>query len=323
MNRRNFLEYAAFATAMSTARLSADALNPGGIRVAGIRMIPVVAGKYKVWTKQMGSGPVKVLLLHGGPGFPHDYLEAMESFLPPAGIEMYYYDQLGVGNSDIPDNPALWTLPRYVEEVEEVRRGLGLDRFVLFGHSWGGILAIDYALKYQQHLRGLVISNMTAGVQSYLKRTAALKKQLLTPEHLAKLNAMEASKDYANPEYTRILMQDLYPQMLCRLKPWPEPVNRAFRQVNDKIYNQMQGKSEFEVTGNLKDWERWDRLHEIQVKALTIGATHDEMDPADMRKMATLMRNATSAICPNGSHLDMWDDQAIYFQHLLAFLRSV
>jgi proline iminopeptidase len=90
MNRRNFLEYAAFATAMSTARLSADALNPGGIRVAGIRMIPVFAGKYKVWTKQMGSGPVKVLLLHGGPGFPHDYLEAMESFLPPAGIEMYY-----------------------------------------------------------------------------------------------------------------------------------------------------------------------------------------------------------------------------------------
>jgi proline iminopeptidase len=330
MNRRNFLENAALATAISAAPLrlsaqqkSADALNPGGIQVAGIRMIPVVHGKYKVWTKRIGSGPVKVLLLHGGPGFPHDYLEAMESFLPQAGIEMYYYDQLGVGNSDIPDDPALWTLARYTEEVEEVRRGLGLDQFVLLGHSWGGILAMEYALNYQQHLRGLVISNMTAGTKAYLKRTAALKKQLLSPEHLAKFDAMEASKDYANPEYTRILMQDLYPQAICRLKPWPEPVDRAFRKANDKIYNQMQGKSEFEVTGNLKDWERWDRLHEIKVKALTIGATHDEMDPADMRKMATLMPNATSAICPNGSHLDMWDDQAIYFQHLLGFLRSV
>jgi proline iminopeptidase len=338
IQRRTFLEYsAAFAATAYGASASllaqanpnpesssmSDALNPGGIRVAGIRMIPVVDGKYKVWTKRIGSGPVKVLLLHGGPGFPHDYLEAMESFLPQAGIEMYYYDQLGVGNSDVPEDPALWTLPRYLTEVEEVRRGLGLEHFVLYGHSWGGILAMEYALNYQQHLRGLVISNMTAGTQSYLKRTAVLKTQLLTPEALAQFNALEAAKKYDDPAYTRIVMDDLYPKMICRLKPWPEPVSRAFRLVNEKIYNQMQGKSEFEVTGNLKDWERWDRLHEIKVKALTIGSTYDEMDPDDMRKMAKLMPNATCAICPNGSHLDLWDDQAVYFQHLLAFLGKV
>jgi proline iminopeptidase len=169
---------------------AADALNPAGIRTAGIRMIPVVNGKYKVWTKRFGpssgNASVKVLLLHGGPGFSHEYLEALESFLPQAGIEMYYYDQLGCNNSDQPDDPSLWTLARYTEEVEEVRRGLGLDNFVLFGHSWGGILAIEYALHYQQHLRGLVISNMTAGTKAYLKRTAALK-QMLGPESLAKL----------------------------------------------------------------------------------------------------------------------------------------
>jgi proline iminopeptidase len=322
MQRRQFLKSSA-ALAATVAQAAPVVLNPQGIRVAGIQMVPVVGGKYKVWTRRLGSGGVKVLLLHGGPGFPHDYLEAMESFLPQAGIEMYYYDQLGVGNSDIPDDPALWTLPRYVREVEEVRQGLGLDHFVLFGHSWGGILAMEYALNYQQHLRGLVISNMTAGTQAYLKRTAALKTQLLSPDLLKQFNSLEAKKDYANPAYNRIVMENLYPKMICRLTPWPEPVTRAFRQVNDKIYNQMQGKSEFEVTGNLKDWERWDRLHEIKVKALTIGSTHDEMDPADMRRMATLMANATSAICPNGSHLDMWDDQAVYFQHLLAFLRSV
>jgi proline iminopeptidase len=112
-----------------------DNLNLPGIRLAGIRLLPVVDGKYKVWTKRLGSGPVKVLLLHGGPGFSHEYLEALESFLPQAGIEMYYYDQLGCNNSDQPDDPSLWTLPRYLEEVEEVRRGLGLEQFVLYGHS--------------------------------------------------------------------------------------------------------------------------------------------------------------------------------------------
>jgi len=343
MNRRKFLGYSSAIAAGAVSPVRGDAqpktsaasvshnhelsrgdeLNPGGIRMGGIRMIPVVGGKYKVWTKRLGSGPLKVLLLHGGPGFTHDYLEAMESFLPQAGIEMYYYDQLGVGNSDIPDDPALWTLPRYLEEVEEVRKGLGLEHFVLYGQSWGGILAMEYALHYQQHLRGLVISNMCAGIQSYLKWTAGLKKKLLTPASLAKFDALEAAKDYDNPEYMRIAMEELYPQMICRLKPWPEPVSRAFRLSNQKIYNQMQGKSEFEVTGNLKDWERWDRLHEIKVKTLTMGAAHDEMDPEDMRKMAKLMPNATCAICPNGSHLALWDDQAIYFRELLAFLRTV
>ncbi|WP_158824035.1 proline iminopeptidase-family hydrolase [Granulicella sp. S156] len=300
-----------------------EPLNPAGIRTAGIRMLPVVGGKYKVWTKKIGSGKIKVLLLHGGPGVPHDYLEAMESFLPEAGIEMYYYDQLGVGNSDVPDDPSLWTLARYTEEVEEVRRGLGLENFVLFGHSWGGILAMEYALKYQQHLRGLVISDMAAGIKTYLKRTAALKESLLSPDKLAQLNALEAKQDYDNPAYEQIMMEDLYPKMICRTQPWPEPVVRAFNRMNQKIYNEMQGKSEFVVTGNLKDWERWDRLHEIKVRTLTIGARYDEMDPEDMKKMATLMPNATSAICPNGSHMCFWDDQEVYFRHLLGFLRSV
>ena len=298
-----------------------EPLNPQGIETAGIRMVPVVSGKYKVWTKRVGSGPLKVLLLHGGPGFSHEYLEAMESFLPQAGIEMYYYDQLGCNNSDQPDDPSLWTLERYTEEVNDVRYGLGLDKVVLYGHSWGGILAMEYALKYPQHLRGLVISNMTAGMKSYLARTASIKQQL-PPKVLGKLTALEAAENYDSPEYQRLMMEELYPRMLCRIHPWPEPVSRAFRHMNEKIYVQMQGKSEFLVTGNLKDWERWDRLHEIKAKTLTIGARYDEMDPKDMQKMATLIPNGSYAYCPNGSHLCMWDDQAVYFKNLLQFLKT-
>jgi proline iminopeptidase len=309
--------------AAAPASSSRDPLNPPGIKVAGIRMLAVRGGRYKVWTKTIGDGPVKLLLLHGGPAACHDYLEAFESFLPPAGIQIIYYDQLGCGNSDIPDDPSLWSLPGYVEELEEVRQGLGLDRFVLLGHSWGGVLGIDYALKYQHHLRGLVISHMTAGMTSYLKRTAALKESLLSPADRALLDKLEVANDYDNPAYGALMMEKLYPQMLCRIQPWPEPLTRSFSKLNQKIYGQMQGKSEFQMTGNLKDWERWDRLAEIKVKALTIGAVHDEMDPADMVRMARLMPDASNFICPNGSHMSMWDDQAYYFQHLLDWLRTV
>ena len=137
------------------------------------------------------------------------------------------------------------------------------------------------------------------------------------------MKALEAKQDYDSPEYQKIMMDDLYPKVICRIQPWPEPVTRAFRLSNQKIYNQMQGKSEFLVTGNLKDWERRDRLHEIKVKSLTNGARYDEMDPEDMKRMADLMPQGTNAFCPNGSHLCMWDDQEIYFHHLLKFLKSV
>lgn len=335
IDRRNFLKSAAAAAVTIPAAetvqasvtnseiLPGDALNPRGIRTAGVRMVPVVGGKYKVWTKRVGHGPVKVLLLHGGPGIGHEYFEAMESFLPEAGIEMYYYDQLGVNFSDQPKDLSLWTLERYCEEVEEVRRGLGLDNFVLYGHSWGGILAMEYALKYQQHLRGLVISNMAAGTRAYLKRTAALKEQMLSPVDRARLDELGARQEYDSPEYTALMMEKLYPQMLCRIKPWPNAVDRAFQHANEVIYNHMQGKSEFVVTGNLKDWERWDRLHELRVKTLTMGAKYDEMDPEDMKKMAGMVKHGTYAYCATGSHFSFWDDQESYFRQLLAFLRTV
>jgi proline iminopeptidase len=302
-----------------------ESINPPGIRTAGIRMIPVMGGQYKVWTKTLPAiGPRKatVLCLHGGPGFTHNYLEALESFLPQDGFEIIYYDQLGCGNSDIPDDTSLWTLPRYLQEVEDVRLALGLENFILYGQSWGGMLSIEYALHYQKNLRGLVISNMTAGIQAYLRRINDIKMKLPASK-LSRLDELEAAGDYDNPDYERIMMEDLYPEAICRIKPWPESVTRAFRLANLKIYNHMQGKSEFVVTGTFKDWERWDRLPEITVRTLTLGAQYDSMDPADLVKMAELMPNAISAICPNGSHLAMWDDQAIYFEHLLAFLNTL
>ena len=140
----------------------------GECQTAGIQMIKLKEG-YKVWTKRFGNSPMKVLLLHGGPGGTHEYMECFESFFPKANIEFYHYDQLGSAYSDQPDDNKLWTIERFVEEVEQVRQKLGLnkDNFYLFGSSWGGILAMEYAAKYQKNLKGLIISNMTAGFKEY------------------------------------------------------------------------------------------------------------------------------------------------------------
>jgi proline iminopeptidase len=291
------------------------------VKTGGIRMIPV-DGKYKVWTKKVGKGPIKVLTLHGGPGVTHEYFECFEDFLPQAGMEFYYYDQLGSYYSDQPDDKSLWTVDRFREEVEQVRAALGLENFYLYGQSWGAMLAIEYALKYQKHLKGLVLSNMTASIASYVAYIQKLRAAL-PAEIQAVLNKYEATGQYDAPEYQQAMFQEVYGRYICRLDPWPDPVARAFKHLAAPVYNTMQGPNEFVVTGTFKDWDRWKDLPRITVPTLVIGARYDEMNPEDIRRMGKLMPNARVAICENGSHLAMWDDQEAYFRHLLRFLKDV
>lgn len=290
------------------------------VKTGGVQMI-AVDGKYQIWTKKVGDGKIKVLLLHGGPGLNHEYLECFEDFLPPAGIEFYYYDQLGSSYSDQPTDTSLWTLDRFREEVEQVRAGLGLDSFYLYGHSWGGLLALEYAFKYQQHLKGLVISNMTAGIASYLAYVNRLKAEL-PPATLETMQKYEQANDYGAAEYQEILFSQVYSKYICRLDPWPEPIMRSLKHSNNQIYNFMQGPNEFVVTGNLLNWDAWDRLKNIVVPTLVIAAKYDEMNPDDMRKEASLIPRGRLLMC-NGSHMSFYDDQNTYFDGLIKFLKDV
>lgn len=294
------------------------------VKTGGVKMIQV-NGKYNVWTKKIGDGKLKVLLLHGGPGFTHDYFECFEDFLPKEGIEFYYYDQLGSGNSDIPTDTTLWNIPRFVEEVEQVRKGLGLDNFYLLGHSWGSMLAMEYLDKYQNHVKAAVLSNMTAGIKSYITYSEKLKDQFLTSQELAMYDSLDKLKAYNTPEYQNLLMSKLYTHVVCQipLARWPEPLMRAFKKANTSIYIQMQGVDEFHVTGNFKNWEMWDRLPNITVPTLVIGGMNDEMNPEDMKKEGKLIPNSRTYLCPNGSHLSMYDDQQNYFKNLIGFLKDV
>ncbi len=296
----------------------------------GVKMIPVTtpSGTFHVWTKRVGNNPrIKVLLLHGGPGMTHEYLEAFDSYLPAAGIEYYYYDQLGSFYSDQPDNPELWDTARFVEEVEQVRQALGLnkDNFYLYGHSWGGILAIEYALKYQQNLKGLIISDMMSSAPAYNEYAQKVLMPAMDPQALAEIKNMEATGKTDDPHYMELLMVNHYTQHLLRMSPdqWPDPVNRTLAHVNPNIYVLMQGPSELGLSGKLENWDRSGDLGKITVPTLTIGARYDTMDPKHMEWMAGQVKKGRYLYCPNGSHLAIYDDQKTYMTGVVTFIEDV
>jgi proline iminopeptidase len=291
------------------------------VKTAGIRLISV-DGKYKVWTKKVGSGKIKVLTLHGGPGATHEYFECFEDFLPQAGVEFFYYDQLGSHYSDQPDDKSLWTVDRFREEVEQVRAALDLHDFYLYGSSWGGMLGIEYALKYQSHLKALVISDMTASIASYVAYVNELRRRLPT-EVIAVLEKYEAKGEFEAPEYQETMLKQIYSRHLCRLDPWPDPVSRTFRHLATPVYNTMQGPNEFVVNGTFKDWDRWKDLPKIHVPTLLVVGRHDTMRVEDIQKMGRSIPRSRVAVCENGSHLCMWDDQQAYFRHLIGFFKDV
>jgi proline iminopeptidase len=303
-----------------------DVLGGGARKIE----ISTPKGPFKVWTKRVGNAPeLKVLLLHGGPGATHEYLEACDSFLPNAGIEYYYYDQLGSGFSDQPDDLSLWDLDRYVDEVEQVRQALGMDasNFVLYGQSWGGILTMEYALHHQQHLRGIVISNMMASVPAYNAYAEQTLMPAMDQDALAEIKALEAKGDIENPRYMELLLEQHYVHHVLRMAPddWPDAVQRGFAHINPAIYVSMQGPSELGISpdASLAQWDRTEQLASITVPALVIGARYDTMDPAHMEMMAGRLPAGQYLYCPEGSHLSMYDDQRTYFTGFIDFLNHL
>jgi proline iminopeptidase len=298
----------------------------------GVRMVPIQtpAGAFKVWTKRIGNNPaLRVLLLHGGPGATHEYLEACDSYLPVAEVEYYYYDQLGSAYSDQPDDDSLWELDRFVDEVEQVRRALGLepDSFVLYGQSWGGILAIEYALAHPDNLKGLVISNMMSDVPAYNRYAQDVLMPTMDQDALKEIKALESAGEIEDPRYMELLNEHYYVNHVLRmpLEDWPNPVQRAFAAINPAVYVSMQGPSELGISQDAKlaQWSRFDDLSSIEVPALVIAARYDTMDPAHIEQMADRLPLGQYLYCPKGSHLAMYDDQRTYFSGLLEFLHSL
>ena len=307
--------------------------SDSGVQSAGIKMIPIKTpvGEFKVWTKRFGNNPrIKILLLHGGPAAGHEYMECFESFFPKEGFEFYEYDQLGAPYSDQPTDSSLWTVERYVDEVEQVRKAIGADKsnFIVLGNSWGGILAMEYALKYQDNMKGMIVADMMASCPEYGKYAEEVLAKQMDPKVLAEIKQIEKNHDFSNPRYDELLGPNFYAQHICRLDPWPEPVVRCFNHLNTtkvskQIYVLMQGPSEFGIGGRLANWDIKNRLKEIKIPTLMVGAKWDTMDPKAMEEQSKMVQKGSYLYCPNGSHMCMWDDQKVFMDGVMKFIKSV
>ena len=302
-----------------------DDLLSGGVKLITVE---TPKGRFKVWTKRVGNNPrIKLLLLHGGPGGTHECFEVFDSYLPGEGIEYYYYDQLGSAYSDQPADGSLWETARFVDEVEQVRKALrlGKENFYLLGHSWGGILAIEYALKYGENLKGVIISNMMASIPAYNEYAEKVLMPAMDQKVLAEVKALEKAGKYTEPRYMELLMPHHYEKHLLRMPAaeWPDPVQRAFKHMNASIYVPMQGPSELGASGKLLNWDRTADLGKITAPALVIGAEHDTMAPAHMEMMSKKLPRGRYLHCAKGSHMAMYDDSETYVKGLVKFLKDV
>lgn len=299
------------------------------------RRLPVRthAGTFEVWTQQVGephTGPT-LLLLHGGPGATHEYLRTVDDHLPAAGVSYVHYDQLGSGRSDVPADPTLWELDRFVDELEQVR--VGLDEagatpggLVVYGQSWGGLLAMEYAVRHAadlgERIAGLVLSNMMSSIPAYNDYARDVIMPTIDPQALAAIQAMEAEGRTEEPAYEELLMEHHNRFRLCRLpvEEWPAHVLDGLGAINRDIYVPLQGPSELGSVGKLERWDRFEDLARVEVPTLVMGAEHDTMDPAHLRAMAARLPQGEYHHSPQGSHLALVDDEATYFEGLLGFL---
>ncbi len=275
---------------------------------------------YEVTTYSFGTGPEILFCLNGGPGLPCDYVRDSHSRLADHGYRVVAFDQLGCGQSDRPKDPGLWTLARYVEEVEIVRNALGLGVVHLLGQSWGTWLGIEYALTYPNAFKTLILADGAANIPHLVSELERLRGALGS-ETVAMMQRHEAEGTTDHPEY-KGAVDVLNYRHVCRLQVWPDAVQRSLNDWNMDPYMAIQGPNEFCYTGSIKDWNRVDDLHRIKQPALVMCGLHDELTPACSRLIHQALPDSQIKVFPNSSHLPFWEEPEPYFATLRGFLDS-
>ncbi|MDU0310166.1 MULTISPECIES: proline iminopeptidase-family hydrolase [Rhizobium] len=273
---------------------------------------------YRVVAYSFGAGIETVFCLNGGPGLPCDYLREAHSCLIDKGYRVVAFDQLGTGASDRPDDLTLWTIGRYVEETETVRKALGLGKVHMLGHSWGGWLAIEYALTYPENLKTLILEDTVADMPHLISELERLRAAL-GPETVSMMQKHEAQGTYNHPEYLAAITILNY-RHVCRLPEWPAPVRRSLDDWNMAPYETMQGPNEFLYIGNLKDWNRISALPRLTLPVLITTGEHDELTPACALRMKLALPNAELKVFANASHMPFYENPQDYYPALLDFL---
>jgi proline iminopeptidase len=272
----------------------------------------------KLYYKSFGE-PTEgaVLCLHGGPGLTHEYILSLAD-LTKFGYQVVFYDQLGCGKSEVPKNLGLFTVERAVEEVEGVREALHLGKVHLYGSSYGGLLAIAYALKYQRNLHSLILTGALANVPFCTTEMSKMKTSL-PPDIVKTMEQFEEAGDYANPEYQKA-MQVFYKTYFCRLEEWPKELMSSLEHVSQTVYLTMNGPTEFMIIGGIRYWNVIDQLHKIRVPTLVTCGKYDEISPKEARNIHRHIRGSKFVLFPESSHLAMWEERGKYIGVLRKFL---
>lgn len=280
---------------------------------------------HKVWYKIVGgkddAGKLPLLCLHGGPGANHIYLEPLKN-IAKTGRRVIFYDQLGGGYSDQPHNPAQWTVEYFVAELGEVRRLLGLKRVHIYGQSWGGMLAMEYALTGADGIASLTLSDSLASTAQWNAEAARLRSEL-PDETRAVLDRHEKAGTTDSPEYQEAMMV-YYHRHVCRLKEWPDYLNKSFELVmkNPEVYLTMWGPSEFFQTGNLKTWDIRKKLGGIKRPALVLSGKYDESTPLVSGEIARGIPGAKWVMFENSAHMPHIEETDLYIKTIADFLSS-
>lgn len=265
-----------------------------------------------------GTGPKGVVLcLHGGPGATHDYMLPMAD-LVERGYRVVFYDQLGCGKSEVPRDHTLFVPEHYVEEVEQFRRELGLGRVHIIGSSWGGLLAIAYALKYQKNMRSMTTVGGLHSVPLTIAEMQRMKGQL--PARVRKtLEKYEALGEYENPAYVAAAMV-FYRKHICRLKVWPKELAYSLKRISKPVYGTMNGPNEFTIIGNIRYWDVTERLKEIRVPTLVISGEYDEVSPKVGRAIHRGIPLSRFVLFRGCSHTPFWESRGEFMATVARFL---
>jgi proline iminopeptidase len=276
---------------------------------------------HELFVKSVGEARKgTVLCLHGGPGSTHDYMIPIAD-LAEHGYRVVLYDQLGCGRSERPKNTALFVMERYAEEVEALRREMGLGKIHVVGSSCGGQLGIAYALEYQRNVKSLVTIGGLHNVPLTIREIERLKRTL-PPEVLKVMDKYEAEGEYENPEYVKAV--DLfYHRHLCRLPEWPAEVRYSMDHMSPEVYHTMNGPNEFTIIGNIRYWDSTSRLHTIKVPTLVTSGRYDEVTPRVARDMHSHIKGSKMVIFPKSSHLPFWEERKKFLGVLRRFLDAV
>ena len=273
---------------------------------------------FDLFYRQFGT-PEKgeILCLHGGPGMTHDYLLSMAD-LADHGYRVTFYDQLGCGRSEVPKDLSLFIPERYVEEVDAFRRKMKLGRPHIIGSSWGGMLAIAYALKYQRNMASMTTVGGLHSVPLTVLEMQRMKRELPAGVQ-ATLAKYESAGDYENPEYVKAVMV-FYKKHVCRLDPWPPELTYSMQHISTPVYGTMNGPNEFTIIGNTRYWDVTDRLASLRVPTLVLGGRYDEVSPVVAREIHKHIRGSELTIFPNSSHLAFWEERAAFMERVRKFL---